>query len=270
MTLHQSTRQIAAAKLAVQRHNNTGAARAVPACQAYCQRKPERPALHRTRTLAPSKNKTSKKAIPVITLSTHWNYLIVYAGLSVFVILGTVLFGHKLLDYASHTIPQSAEEKIGQLTIQSLLTNPERVEPQGRASLEKMTQKLQQGMARDIEIKKVRVISDDETLNAFATPGGYLVIFSGVLQKADSANEVAGVLAHEMARIKMNHPMKSLVRNLGVSLTLQMMAGNRDTISEIARLAGIFQQLHYSRQDELEADFVGQRLLRKARIDPSA
>lgn len=174
MTLHQSTRQIAAAKLAVQRHNNTGAARAVPACQAYCQRKPERPALHRTRTLAPSKNKTSKKAIPVITLSTHWNYLIVYAGLSVFVILGTVLFGHKLLDYASHTIPQSAEEKIGQLTIQSLLTNPECVEPQERASLEKMTQKLQQGMARDID-RKVRVISDNETLNAFATPGGYLV-----------------------------------------------------------------------------------------------
>ncbi len=131
-----------------------------------------------------------------------------------------------------------------------------------------MTQKLQQGMARDIDIK-VRVISDDETLNAFATPGGYLVIFSGVLKKADSANEVAGVLAHEMAHIEMNHPMKSLVRNLGVSLTLQMMAGNRDTISEIARIAGIFQQLHHNRQDELEADFVGQRLLRKARIDPS-
>lgn len=62
--------------------------------------------------------------------------------------------------------------------------------------------------------------------------------------------------------------MKSLVRNLGVSLTLQMMASNRDTISEIAKFAGIFRQLHYSRQDELEADFVGQRLLRKARIDP--
>ncbi|GJL71656.1 MAG: hypothetical protein NMNS01_08550 [Nitrosomonas sp.] len=214
------------------------------------------------------RTKLPKNALPIITLSTNWNYLIVYAGLSVFVILGTVFFGHKLLDYASHTIPQIAEEKIGQLAIQSLLTNPECVEPQGRASLEKMAQKLQQGMARDIDIK-VRVISDDETLNAFATPGGYLVIFSGVLKKADSANEVAGVLAHEMAHIEMNHPMKSLVRNLGVSLTLQMMAGNRDTISEIAKFAGIFRQLHYSRQDELEADFVGQRLLRKARIDPS-
>ena len=45
--------------------------------------------------------------------------------------------------------------------------------------------------------------------------------------------------------------------------------GNTGTISNTAKLAGIFNQLHYSRQDELEADQVGQNLLRKAHIDPS-
>lgn len=209
-----------------------------------------------------------ESASPIITLSTNWNFLIGYAGLSVLVILGAVLFGHKLFEYVSHTIPQSTEDQIGQLAIQSLITKPECVEPQGRASLEKMTHKLQQGMQRDIKIK-VRVASGNETLNAFATPGGYLVIFSGVLKNADSANEVAGVLAHEMAHIEMNHPMKSLVRHLGVSLTLQLMFGNQGAISKIAQLAGIFQQLHYSRQDELEADLVGQNLLKKARLDPA-
>ena len=53
--------------------------------------------------------------------------------------------------------------------------------------------------------------------NALAAPGGHLVIYSGVLKKAGSVDEVTGVLAHEMAHIEMNHPMKSVMRNLGFS-----------------------------------------------------
>jgi Zn-dependent protease with chaperone function len=214
------------------------------------------------------KAKLPKSAFPSITLSTSWNYLIGYAGLSVIFILGTVLFGPKLFEYAGQMIPQNTEEKIGQLAIESSINNPVCVAAKGQVSLEKIVHKLQQGMKRDI-VFNVRVVSDDETLNAFAAPGGHLVIFSGILKKADSVDEVAGVLAHEMAHIEMNHPMKSLTRNLGISLTLQMMFGNTGTVSNTAKLAGIFNQLHYSRQDELEADLVGQNLLRKANIDPS-
>ncbi len=214
------------------------------------------------------KAKLPKSAFPGITLSTSWNYLMGYAGLSVTFILGTVLFGPKLFEYASQMIPQSTEKKIGQLAIESSINGPVCVAPKGQASLEKMVQKLQQGMKRDIAFN-VRVVSDDETLNALAAPGGHLVIFSGILKKADSVDEVASILAHEMAHIEMNHPMKSLTRNLGISLTLQMMFGNTGAISNTAKLAGIFNQLHYNRQDELEADLVGQNLLRKANIDPS-
>lgn len=214
------------------------------------------------------KTKLPKSAFPSINLPTSWNYLIGYAGLSIIFILGTVLFVPKLFEYASQMIPQSTEKKIGQLAIESLINNPVCVAPEGQASLEKMVQKLQQGMKRDIAFN-ARIVSDDETLNALAAPGGHLVIFSGVLKKADSVDEVAGVLAHEMAHIEMNHPMKSLTRNLGISLTLEMMFGNTGTISNTAKLAGIFNQLHYSRQDELEADLVSQNFLRKANIDPS-
>lgn len=215
------------------------------------------------------KTKLPKSGFPSITLSTSWNFLIGYAGLSVIFILGTVLFGPKLFEYTSHMIPRSTEEQIGRLAIGASINNPVCTAPQGRASLEKMIHKLQQGMKRDI-VLNVHVVSGDEMLNAFAAPGGHLIIFSGVLKKADSVDEVAGVLAHEMAHIEMNHPMKSLTRNLGVFLTLQMMFGNTGAVSNTAKLAGIFNQLHYSRQNEFEADLVGQNLLNKARIDPSS
>ena len=214
------------------------------------------------------KTKLPKKAFASITLSTSWHSLIGYAALSVIFILGTVLFGPKLFGYASHMIPQSTEEQIGQLVIESAINNSVCVAPQGRASLEKMVQNLQQGMKRNIAFN-VHVVSDDETLNALAAPGGHLVIYSGILNQADSADEVAGVLAHEMAHIEMNHPMKSVMRNLGFSLILQMMFGDTGTLSNTAKLAGIFNQLHYSRQDEFEADKVGQYLLRKASINPA-
>ncbi len=203
-----------------------------------------------------------------ITLSTHWKFLSGYAGLSIFFIIGAVLFGPKLFEQASRLIPQSTEVQMGKMMLESSINIPVCVAPQGQVALEKMAYSLKQGMTRDISLN-VRVVSDDETLNALAAPGGYLVIFSGILKKADSAEEVAGVLAHEMAHIEMNHPMKSLMRNLGVTFMLQMMFGDAGAISNTAQLAGIINQLHYSRADELEADRVGHTLLEKANIDPS-
>lgn len=214
------------------------------------------------------KTKLPKDAFPSFTLSTSWQSLCAYAGLSALIILATVSFGPKLFEYASHMVPQNIEKQIGQLAIESSLKDPLCVAPQGQAALEKIVQSLQHGMKRDITLN-IQVVSDDETLNALAAPGGHLVIYSGVLTKADSADEVAGVLAHEMAHIEMNHPMKSLTRHLGVSLTLQMMVGDSGAVGNTAKLAGILNQLHYSRQDELEADRVGQELLRKALLNPS-
>ncbi len=72
-----------------------------------------------------------------------------------------------------------------------------------------------------------------------------------------------------MAHIEMNHPMKSLMRNLGVTFMLQMMFGDAGAISNTAQFAGWINQLHYSREDELEADRGGHHLLEKASIDPS-
>lgn len=214
------------------------------------------------------KTRLPKTAFPRVTLSTNWKSLLGYTGLSIAFVLGTVFLGPKLFEQAGGLIPQETEMQIGKMAIESSIDDPVCVAPQGQAALEKMVHSLKQGMSRDIPFN-VRVISDDEMLNALAAPGGYLVIFSGILKNADTAKEVAGVLAHEMAHIEMNHPMKSLMRNLGVTLTLQMMFGDARAIGNAAHFAGMMNQLHYSREDEMEADAIGQALLEKANIDPA-
>jgi len=214
------------------------------------------------------KTKLPKTAFPGITLSANWTSLLGYTGLSIAFVLGIVFLGPKLFEQASGLIPQDTEVQIGKMAIESSINHPICIAPQGKAALDKLVHTLKQGMSRDIPFN-VRVVSDDEMLNALAAPGGHLVIFSGILKNADSVEEVAGVLAHEMAHIEMNHPMKSLMRHLGVTLTLQMMFGDTRAIGNAAHFAGMINQLHYSREDEMEADAVGQELLEKANINPS-
>lgn len=214
------------------------------------------------------KTNLPKTAFPAITLSTRWRSLAGYAGLSVIFVLAAVAAGPRLFERASELIPHSTEIQIGKMALDSSINHPVCTAPQGKAALDKLVNRLKQGITRDIPFD-VRVVSDDETLNALAAPGGHLVIFSGILKAADSAEEVAGVLAHEMAHIEMNHPMKSLMRNLGITLTLHLMFGDVSVLSNTAYFAGMIHQLHYSRENELEADRIGHALLEKAKIDPS-
>lgn len=214
------------------------------------------------------KTKLPSTAFPTIRLATSWKALLAYTGLSLAFVFGAVSFGPGLFEQASGLIPRETEVQIGKMALASSIDHPVCIAPQGHLALQKMVDNLKQGMTRDVPVH-VRVVSDDETLNALAAPGGQLILFSGIIRHANSAEEVAGVLAHEMAHVEMNHPMKSLMRHLGVSFTLQMMLGDTVALGNTAQFAGMLNHLHYSRKDELEADKVGFELLEKANIDPS-
>lgn len=102
----------------------------------------------------------------------------------------------------------------------------------------------------------------DKTINAFALPGGHIVLLSGLLDDARSADEVAGVMAHEMAHILERHAAERLVRTAGVGLLLTWLTG--DPSSVIAGAGGTLVNLSYSRGDEAEADARGVALLEGA------
>ena len=211
------------------------------------------------------KQRLPKGAFPHISLPVSFPAFIGYAGLSVAVLIFLFFSVPHLLEYGAYLIPKAAEDKLGQYAIKTIIEGEICSAPKGVKSLETLTQKLQDQTTRSISYN-VRVVHNDDMLNALAAPGGHLIIFSGVIAKAENPDEVAGVLAHEMAHIEKRHSTRGLVRDLGISMTLQMMFGGD---ANIPRLAGFMNQMRYSREDEREADEVGQAMLEGAGIDPA-
>ncbi|MCC9138002.1 M48 family metalloprotease [Pontibacter silvestris] len=102
----------------------------------------------------------------------------------------------------------------------------------------------------------VKIIKDPEALNAFATPGGYIYVYSGLIDYLDDEDHLAGVLAHEIAHADKRHSVKQLQQQYGIALLLSVALGNNPgTLRQIAtELAGNLTGLSFSRSAETEAD----------------
>lgn len=130
----------------------------------------------------------------------------------------------------------------------------------GNDALEKLTARLTATVDSDYEIR-VRVTSHD-AVNAFAAIGGDIVIFIGLIEIAESSDEVAAVLAHELAHLMRRHPTQALVRALGFDLMLDLLTGG-SFAGDVGQTA---LALSYSRDAEREADAVGAKMLGDAGI----
>lgn len=110
-------------------------------------------------------------------------------------------------------------------------------------------------------------VADRPDLNAFAAPGGVVVVFSGLLRSAGSAEELAGVLAHEVAHAELRHSLRGLIKSLGLRALVALMVGDASG-GVFADAATRLTELRFSREAEREADDEGLRRLVAARIDP--
>ena len=134
---------------------------------------------------------------------------------------------------------------------------------EGDAALAKLVARLNAATAQKTDFS-VRVASMKIT-NAFAAPGDQIIISSKLIKEADSADEVAGVIAHEMGHSIERHPETNIIRVLGIMSVMQLMtAGEAGAIGEIAFF---MVQSGYSRDAEREADEIGFGILTKSKID---
>lgn len=102
----------------------------------------------------------------------------------------------------------------------------------------------------------VKLIKDDETLNAFATPGGHIYVYTGLIKFLQDEDHLAGVLAHEIAHADRRHSVRQLQRDYGIAILLSVALGNDPgTLKQIAaQLGGTLAGLKFSRDAESEAD----------------
>lgn len=100
---------------------------------------------------------------------------------------------------------------------------------------------------------EVRIIDDDETLNAFATPGGYIYVYTGLIKYLDSEDELAGVMGHEIAHADQRHSTKALTKQYGIQ-ALASLAGGSQAGALAGNVLGSLLQLKFGRGAETEAD----------------
>lgn len=108
-------------------------------------------------------------------------------------------------------------------------------------------------------------VGERSQINAFSIPGGVVVVYSGLIEAASSPEELAGVLAHEVAHAELRHGLRASVKGIGLTGLFRLMLGD----SSVAGWAGHLGGLKFSREHEAEADADGLKRLLAAGVDPN-
>lgn len=99
---------------------------------------------------------------------------------------------------------------------------------------------------------ETHILHDDEVLNAFAAPGGYIYVYTGLLRYLDQEDHFAGVLGHEIAHAANRHATEQMSKQYGIDVLISFLLGKNPGIG--AELAAGLVGLEFSREDEEEAD----------------
>lgn len=104
---------------------------------------------------------------------------------------------------------------------------------------------------KDEFVWRIRIIKDDETLNAFCTPGGFIYVYTGIIKFLDNEAELAGVMGHEMAHADLRHSTRQMTKIYGVQLLMSAALGDSSAVGQITTA---LISLKFSRSHETEAD----------------
>ncbi|MFN4973479.1 MAG: M48 family metalloprotease [Bacteroidota bacterium] len=113
---------------------------------------------------------------------------------------------------------------------------------------------------------RIRLIRDDNTLNAFCTPGGYIYVYTGIIKYLDNETQLAGVMGHEIAHADRRHSANQMLKQYGLTTLISILTGADPGLLE--QLAINMLLLKYSRNDETEADDYSVRYLYPTEYDP--
>lgn len=169
-----------------------------------------------------------------------------------------------LADRAAGRISPDMERKIGDSWFAALTAN-QNVDTARTRLVQQFYDSL--GFGGDYQIR-VTVVNEP-VINAYAVPGGQIVVFDSILRLMDAPEQLAGLLAHEVSHVHLKHSTRAIFRELGNSLFFSLLLGDLGEVSGIvAQQADQLAGLSYSRELEFEADDNGLKLLEKSRIPP--
>ena len=197
------------------------------------------------------------------------SFLLVIFG-ALFLGLGLLMFFRvAIVRHIAKQVPFSYEEQLGRPLYETLLLTNNLIEdPQLEADLEQVFKPLREVIANEEVELKIHLI-EDSVVNAYALPGGHIVLNTGLLLKAKNWAEVQGVLAHEIGHVTERHHLRNIIGVFSVTTLAWYLVGDISVLSSIvANTAMELEDLKYSRDFEREADEKAWEFLTKARINP--
>lgn len=195
-------------------------------------------------------------------------YKELFAVIGIFVIGWVIFIFLKIKPEAPEVaISVVNEQKIGDLLAENFLNSAVEVPSDTVNEAIFLIRKRLLEAVGNTEYNYVFHVVEDEKVNAFATLGGHIFIFTGLLEFAETPEEVAAVLAHEIAHVEQRHVVNRLVKELGITLVFSVLSGGDPVmIGEIVKhsVSTVF-----DRSQESEADKFSLPLLEKAGVSPS-
>ncbi len=189
----------------------------------------------------------------------------------VIALLITLLFAMKsrLARMAVNHLPVSWEQQFGDTAYDSIVQSLKIIhDPQWSNQVYAVTSRLIPAVTNSPYSFRFH-IAESKDLNAFAVPGGHVVVFTGLLKAVKRPEELAGVLAHEIAHITERHSMRKIVEAAGLVFVLQAIAGDTSGLLAVAKEGSeLLLRQKFSRDFEREADDEGWKYLLAANIDP--
>jgi Zn-dependent protease with chaperone function len=203
----------------------------------------------------------------------RWGPIVLFSALGA-ILAGAFLFFWvvpALASFLAPRVPVAWEEGLGNSVLQELAPEERRCGgAAGVTGIETLLGTLTATLPNPAYTFRV-FVTDHDAVNAFAAPGGAIVVYRGLLARAETPEALVGVLAHEMQHVVLRHTTRILLEQASTGLLLAAMTGGNAGEGMGFGLEGarVLSLLRYSREHEAEADAGGVRMLLDARVDPS-
>jgi len=222
------------------------------------------------RLSAPQLAKRDVRRGTATKIITRLGLAVASIGIIMFVILP------RMSDFLANRMPLETEVRFGRAVVSQM----ERLlsfgkagdlacrNPAGEAALNRIASRLMDG--QNLQYAISFSVLNHEMVNAFAAPGGQIVILRGLLDASDTPEEVAAVLAHEIGHVEARDPTRLMLRAAGSAGIVSIILGDVTGGSLIGIIGDQVLQSSYTRQAEAAADEFSLAMLQAANVDSAS
>lgn len=188
--------------------------------------------------------------------------LTLVAGVGACIWLAYLFLLPVIADYGARVFPKEYEIEMGGKLYESILSE-EHIDTAKTEAINRFFKQLNVKSEYPVRITVVK----NDVVNAFALPGGGIVVYEGILKDMDNAGQLAALLSHEYSHVELKHATRNMFRSLAGYLFISVLFSDVNGIAAVlVENAHQLRNLSYSRELETEADNNGLQILKRNHI----